>query len=1151
VPTPLPRFGQLGAYDEDEFEGLAPEVPAETGDTRTDDPGGPDGPDGAGRSEASPRRHRPRWLDDLPDPESLLQGLNGPQARAVEHRGSPLLVVAGAGSGKTRVLTHRVAHLIASGDATPFQILAITFTNKAAGEMRERLTGLVGPVAEKMWVSTFHAACVRILRANADRLGYRKSFTIYDDTDSRRLIEQIMRERNIDTKKIPPRGVQSAISGAKAELMSADAYQSAAYSVFERRIGEVYVEYQQRLQAASAADFDDLLVLVVRLFREHPDVLESYRKRFLHVLVDEYQDTNRAQNEIVLLLAGEHHNVCVVGDSDQCLPPGSLIATPDGDRRIEDVAAGDVVLGTGGGSGTVPGVVAHRRRTSYAGPMVRVTAAGRTITGTPHHIVFATPECGPGKHLVYLMRRIDRGFRVGRCKSVRTDGSGKQVPGYMVRLVQEHGDMLWVLKVCDTLEEAAYWEAWFAATYGLPTACFHAVGRSLAMGDEWLERLYREVDTGIGAKRLMEDLALHPDFPHFRPQNGNRRQTVSLTMFGGNQGSRPSHRVAWSSNRADLAERLADEGFNVRAGKLPGTHRLETSRTDYRAAVALARSVASAGGLDVRRRARIDGVTYDCMPLSHLHPGMTVLVQEDGTLRQARVEAVVVDDYEGDVFDLEVEGIHSYVASGILTHNSIYGFRRADIRNILEFEEAFPDAAVIPLEQNYRSTQTILDAANAVIANNVTRVPKELFTEGDVGERIRRFRAEDEYDEADWITTEIRRLHRAEGLRYGDIALFFRTNAQSRALEDALMRAEVPYRVVGGTRFYERREVKDIVAYLRVLANPADEISLRRIVNVPRRGVGDASVEKLASWARQHDMSFAAALAFSDEAGVSGKAAKGVAGLRGLLDDLRRMQEAGSGPGELVVTVAERTGYVAELEAEDTVEARGRIENVAELASGAARFESLDEFLESVALVSDSDELDGDDSRVSLMTLHTAKGLEFPAVFLVGLEDGIFPHLRALDDPMQLEEERRLCYVGITRARRHLYLSYAWSRTQWGTTSHAIPSRFLSELPEHLVEDVGPTGGRPDPLRAVPSWARRRHGSGRYGRDDEFAQNDPEDLGFEAAEHADDGHDPDPWRDEAPSPAPAPRPRTPPPPRRAPSGPKRLPKMAEWKFGNR
>jgi len=725
--------------------------------------------------------------------------------------------VAGAGSGKTRVLTHRVAHLIATGDATPWEILAITFTNKAADEMRERLVGLIGPVAQRMWVSTFHAACVRILRAHADRLGYRKSFTIYDDSDSRRLVEHILRDLNIDAKKLPARSVQASISGAKAELASASSYAQEARSVFERRIADVYQEYEQRLLAASAMDFDDLLLLTVRLFEAAPDVLDSYRTRFKHVLVDEFQDTNRAQNEIVLMLAAEHHNVCVVGDSDQ----------------------------------------------------------------------------------------------------------------------------------------------------------------------------------------------------------------------------------------------------------------------------------------------------------------------------------------------------------------SIFGWRGADIRNIVEFEEAFPDAAVIPLEQNYRSTKTILDAANAVIANNTARVPKELWTEGEAGGPIVRYRAEDEYDEAAWVATEIGRLHEFEGMDYGEVAVFYRTNAQSRALEEELVRGAIPYKVVGGTRFYDRREVKDLLAYVRLLGNPSDEVSARRIVNVPRRGVGDASVDRLAAWARAHGCSFVDALEHAREAGVTGKAAKGAAEVRGLLVELRHMVDAGAGPGAVVETVAERTGYRAALEAEDTLEAHGRLENIAELAGAAGEYDSLDEFLESVALVSDSDELDAQDRRVSLMTMHTAKGLEFPAVFLVGLEDGVFPHLRALDDPLQLEEERRLCYVGITRARRQLYLTHAWSRTLWGSTSHAIPSRFLAELPGDLVRDVGSSWAkRPDPLRAL-SWSRRRAGMARAsagedwdGIDDTTAAASDVDADVApgppdtADEWAQDFFDPDPWGDaehgaEVRS-APAPRrptPRSAAPGTRASGRKSRLPKMAEWRNG--
>ncbi|TMM13100.1 MAG: DNA helicase PcrA [Actinobacteria bacterium] len=643
---------------------------------------------------------------DRPGEDELLAGLNPAQRRAVLHGDGPLLVVAGAGSGKTRVLTRRIAHLIAARDVSPFRLLAITFTNKAADEMRQRVAALVGPVAERMWVSTFHSACVRILRRHADKLGYRSSFTIYDEADAVRLTGYVLRDLDLDPKRFPPRAVHAAISNAKNELVDFETYSARAMNVKEERIAEVYRDYQQRLLAASAMDFDDLLMVTVNLFQSHPEVIEEYQRRFAHILVDEYQDINRAQNELILLLGQGHGNVFVVGDTDQ----------------------------------------------------------------------------------------------------------------------------------------------------------------------------------------------------------------------------------------------------------------------------------------------------------------------------------------------------------------SIYRFRGADIRNILEFEKAFPDATVVLLEENYRSTQTILDAANAVISNNMMRKPKVLRTERLGGERISYYQAEDERDEAFWVAEEMARLHRSGRCRWGDVAVFYRTNAQSRVVEEELVRRNVPYVVVGGPRFYDRREVKDVLAYLRVLVNPDDEVSFRRIVNVPRRGVGDTSVRRIEAWASAHGTTFGAALAEADRAGVAGKAAAGVRSLLQLLERLRSGADgdvSSTNPAVVLEAVLELTGYRADLEAEHSLEATGRLENLAELVGVASEHEELAAFLEAVALVNDADDLDDDDSRVALMTLHTAKGLEFPAVFMVGMEEGVFPHMRALGEPDELEEERRLCYVGMTRAREYLHLSHATCRGLWGSVQWNPPSRFLKEVPEMLLRAAG------------------------------------------------------------------------------------------------
>ena len=991
-------------------------------------------------------------MPERPHRSSLLEGLNPVQAEAVAHTDGPLLVVAGAGSGKTRVLTHRIAYLIEEG-ISPFEILAITFTNKAAQEMKERVGALVGPVAEKMWVSTFHAACVRILRRDGHRLGYPSSFTIYDQADAQRLTGYVIRDLNLDAKRFPPRQVHAIISSNKNDDVGPDEFANRAEVIFERKIADVYREYQARLLKAGAMDFDDLLRNTVELLRTEPEVLEHYRARFKHVLVDEYQDTNKVQNEFVLQLAGGHHNVCVVGDSDQCLVPGTLVRTPSGAVPIEDLRVGDQVLGAASGSGLVPATVTQVMPGRYAGRVYRVRAGGSELVGTPHHVTLARPTLDPDHHVVYLMERADRGYRIGRTTSVRQRSSGGPDIGPRVRMNQEHGDRLWILGVYATLEDAAWWASWFAAQYGLPTACFHGSGRELALRSESLERLFDAIDTRSRAKDLLEDLDLHPDFPHLVPQNGARRQTLNLTMFSDPRGGAGGlHRVQWSSNQADVADRLRDAGFSVRPGKAGG-HRVETVRRSYREAVAMAKAMAHAGGLRIRRRANVAGSIWDFLPLSHLRPGMQVLVaDEHGELRPTRVESVEITEHDGPVYDLEVDPTHTYVAGDLVVHNSIYRFRGADIRNILEFEEAFPDATVVVLEQNYRSTQTILDAANAVIGNNLGRKPKELWTDEGDGHAIIRYHADDEADEGQWVVHELSKLHDSGDYRWGDVAIFYRTNAQSRVVEEHLLRGGVPYKVVGGTRFYDRREIKDAMAYLKAVVNPADEIAVKRVLNTPKRGIGESTVARLDVWAAGHGYSFMEALRRAPDAGVTGRAVKGIEAFLDLID--AAAEKVADGPGPLLEVLLDRSGYVAELQEEHSVEGEGRLENLAELVGTAREVESVDEFLERVSLVADTDQVPDDDSQVILMTLHSAKGLEFPAVFLVGLEDGIFPHLRSIGEPDELEEERRLAYVGITRARERLYLSHAWSRTIYGATQYNPPSRFLDEIPQRLVEAI-------------------------------------------------------------------------------------------------
>ncbi len=982
-------------------------------------------------------------------PSPFAEGLNPDQLDAVAHESGPLLVIAGAGSGKTRVLTHRIAHLIHNG-VHPSKILAITFTNKAAAEMRERVGALVGPVVKTMWVSTFHSACVRILRANADVLGYPRQFSIYDAADTNRLTSYVIRDLGLDAKRFTPRGVHAIISLWKNELIDPDEAQRRAQNIFDRKHADVYAEYQARLLKAGAMDFDDLLTNTVKLFREHGDVLEHYRQRFEHILVDEYQDTNRAQNELVLLLADGHRNVCVVGDTDQCLPPGTVIDGPGGPRSIEEVSIGDVVHGAGGHANVQVGTVAHVHEGSYDGHLVQIAAGVHTVRATPHHLVPARLMPTSGQWLVYLMLRADRGWRIGRTVGARPARDGKMQHGLVVSTSQDHADAAWILKVCDSIAEAAYFEGYFAAEYGLPTACFHDPGGVSAMDDAWLRHLSASVETELGAKLLMEDRLLHREFPHHRPHHGARCSAIDLTMFpdGG-----LSHLVEGADH--------------------------ETSWTDFREALADAKHVAAIGGLDVRRRLAHDGVIYDLIPFSHVHPGTEVLVRDGDRWMPAAVDAVEFVPYCGPVYDLEVDVAHTYGANGLLVHNSVYKFRGADFRNILEFEEAFPDVTTVILDQNYRSTQTILDAANAVIDNNVERKPKSLWTDSGMGERIVRYHAEDEGDEATWVAGTARQLHADDATNFREMAVLYRTNAQSRVVEEAFMRLGVPYKVVGGTRFYDRREIKDAMAYLRAVINPADEVSVKRVLNVPKRGVGDASVAKLDAFAATEGITFADALRRADEAGITGPAVRGIGSFVDLLDTMATVvADPDRGPGDVLQAALDGSGYLAELEAEDTIEAHTRIENLGELVGSAREFTVMDEFLEQVALVADTDDLpDGEvDDQVVLMTLHSAKGLEFPVVFLVGCEEGIFPHIRALTEPAEMEEERRLAYVGITRAMRRLYMSHAWSRQLFGSTQYNPPSRFFDEIPESLIESKGNVSGRSTYGRQ--SYRRRDAGYG-------------------------------------------------------------------------
>ena len=698
--------------------------------------------------------------------DALLDGLNPQQRAAVVHEGSPLLIVAGAGSGKTRVLTHRIAYLLAARDVAPHEILAITFTNKAAGEMAGRVAALVGPRSRSMWVMTFHSACVRILRREAKRFGYPSSFSIYDQADSQRLMALTCRELELDPKQFPPKMMAAQVSNLKNELIDHETFAAQARTARDKALAEAYGEYQRRLHAAGAMDFDDLIMVTVNLFQALPEVAAEYRRRFRHVLVDEYQDTNHAQYILVRELV----------------------------------------------SGSAP---------LFSGPTER--------------------------------------------------GDSPEDP--------------------------------------LPPPALPARGDALPPGDT--------PDPG------------GPEPPELRP-----------------------------------------------------------------------------------------------------HGGTTPL---------APPELCVVGDAD----------------------QSIYAFRGATIRNIVEFEQDYPDATVILLEQNYRSTQNILAAANAVVAQNQGRKPKNLWSDAGAGPPIVGYVADNEHDEAAFVAEEVDRLADAGLATPGQVAVFYRTNAQSRVFEEVFIRVGLPYRVVGGVRFYERREVRDLLAYLRLIANPADEVSLRRVVNTPKRGIGDRAEEYVAAYAQRQQITFAQALARPAEVpGLAARSAAAIAGFNALIDGLRDLAE-NAPVADLAEAVLDRTGYIEALESSTDLQDASRVENLEELVSVAREFDgsrdegTLADFLEQVSLVADADEIpEGEEhgGLVTMMTLHTAKGLEFPVVFLTGLEEEVFPHQRSIGNAKELEEERRLAYVGITRAMQRLYLTRAVARNWYGRPAFHKQSRFLAEIPPGLIE---------------------------------------------------------------------------------------------------
>ncbi|MFH1416062.1 MAG: UvrD-helicase domain-containing protein [Elusimicrobiota bacterium] len=980
--------------------------------------------------------------------------LNKPQKEAVEATEGPLLVFAGAGSGKTMVITHRISMLIEKG-VSPFNILAVTFTNKAAEEMKNRVRKLAGSEGMSVWISTFHSLGLRILRDDGG-----KDFTVYDEHDQTVVIKEAMEKLDIDPKKYPPPHIKEIISNAKNNLIDTESYaiNAAAYSDNRKHtISRIYGMYQKILDFNSGYDFADLLVEPIRLFKRKPEILEKYRQRFRYILVDEYQDTNYAQYTLLKLLAPPHNNICVVGDDDQCLAEGTNIGSPTGHVPVEKLKKGDTIAGASGWGKLYVSRCDRISRRKYSGKIIGITTRkGNKLNVTPNHMLFARLKPRSGVYYVYLMYKKDLGFRIGITQGVRSKrASNNVVLGLMVRLNQENADKLWIIKTCDTHKKALYYEQYYSVKYGIPTYVFHSKGRNMALDHEDIKSLFDSIDTYRRAAELMCDEMIDPLYPHLCSAGYiNRhidRKIINFTMFGEDRCTvaRPwhAHRIQLNTSNIKLRREVERMGFNTRSGQ-KGTWRVETSRKNYNNAIEFMKELAEAGDVDLVKKARLTaGKPFLYMPASHLHEGMMVPVIDNGRVTEDTVTRIEVKDYDGYVYDISVPDLRNYVAEGLLVHNSIYSWRGADIRNILEFEKNFKSAKTVKLEENYRSTQNILDAAHSVIKNNTSRKQKKLWTRREKGEAVKWQEFLTNREEALGVVAEIKRLIECESFNASDAAVFYRVNAQSRSFEDVLRASGLNYRIIGGVKFYERKEIKDIIAYMKVLVNPYDDVSMLRIINRPVRGIGKETLNELKRLAALERRPLYRLVTEGSE-NIPENLRKKLKPLKMLFNRLEETFELNDA-ALLAKEIIELSGYHRVLKEDDDIQARSRLENIEELVSAFAEDEnsekSVSEILNEISLLTDTETWSEDEDYVTLMTIHLAKGLEFPVVFLTGLEEELFPHYDALKDPAQMEEERRLCYVGMTRAQEYLYLTSASQRMLYGQSRWHIPSRFIKE----------------------------------------------------------------------------------------------------------
>lgn len=1006
---------------------------------------------------------------------NYLDSLNEEQKKAVLATEGPVMIVAGAGAGKTKTITHRIMHLIHKG-VYPDNILAITFTNKAAKEMRERVMSLIEKRVPLLvpdskgepffhqrtvpFVSTFHSLGVRIIKENAELVGISRHFTIYDKTDSKKVIKDAIASIGVDPKEYTDK-VMNIISGEKGRGVTYSEYaERAPYDYTSELTKKVWAKYEVQLKKEQALDFDDLLLKSLVLLKKNKEVLEKYQDKFRYIHVDEYQDTNGVQNEIIDILAKKNENICVVGDTDQCLTEKAKIRMFDGSlKSIKDVKKGEFVLSNYGSGNFRPAQIIKKQSRQFKGNLIKIeTKSGKIIESTPDHTHFAgyRLELTPQIYLNYLMYKKDIGWRIGTT-SIHTKGQKKSKVGFVQRSNQEHADAAWVIGTYKTQNEARVHEYILSLKYKIPTIPF-TPRKGLSINGyvhdkNALKKIFSSFDTETSAKKILSDLGLSIYHPHHRPQTHNsNRRNINITLCADRRGKNPMHLISMFGNDSSGRKKLESLGFSVRSAKKnTKTWRFETSRANYGEACSLATKIASVfPELNLVFRARLgglkknirDGNSLPCIPASSVMPGMALFTL-DGYDIVSKISRITVPKIK--VFDLDIEKTHNFIANGIITHNCIYGWRGAEIKNMLHFEKTYPQTQTIFLEQNYRSTKTILAVANNVIEKNNIRIPKKLFTENDGGEKISIFRGRNEVDEAHFIALTAKELVDGGKVKSEEIAVLYRANFQSRALEEACMAYALPYQMLG-TKFFERKEIKDCVAYIQCALNSDNSTSYMRIINTPARGIGKVTLDKILE-GRESELSVAVQMKINT--------------FKEKLKNYKKILETEkpSVSIKFIITDSGIEGIYTTGKEEDTE----RLENCMELVTLAKRYddlepeEGIEKFLTDSALASDQDGLSERKDGIKLMTVHASKGLEFDYVFISGLEAGLFPHSgfgEKKKTKEESEEERRLFYVAITRARKKIYLCYAETRTIFGKTEINSPSEFLDDIPdEHSVNE--------------------------------------------------------------------------------------------------